>query len=143
MVATAPPIEDTLQPLLNFIGTSVLVAHNARFDLGFINAALLMHDYEPLPNRVLDTVGLSRRIVVAEVKKNKIEYPVLVDPKEENWKRWQQSMWPTVYLIDKQQRVRYYWNGELEWQGAGGYKKLTRFIEELLIEKGPPAKPKP
>ena len=81
--------------------------------------------------------------VVAEVKKNKIEYPVLIDPKEENWKRWQQSMWPTVYLIDKQQRVRYYWNGELEWQGAGGYKKLTRFIEELLIEKGPPAKPKP
>ena len=39
MVATAPPIEDTLQPLLNFIGTSVLVAHNARFDIGFINAA--------------------------------------------------------------------------------------------------------
>jgi DNA polymerase III subunit epsilon len=72
MVATAHPIEDTLQPLLNFIGTSVLVAHNARFDIGFINAALLMHDYEPLPNRVLDTVGLARRIVGAEVKNCKL-----------------------------------------------------------------------
>ena len=72
MVATAPPIEDTLQPLLNFIGTSVVVAHNARFDIGFINAALLMHDYEPLPNRVLDTVGLARRIVGAEVKNCKL-----------------------------------------------------------------------
>jgi DNA polymerase-3 subunit epsilon len=72
MVATAPPIEDTLQPLLNFIGTSVLVAHNARFDIGFINAALLMHDYEPLPNRVLDTVGLARRIVGGEVKNCKL-----------------------------------------------------------------------
>ena len=72
MVATAPPIEDTLQPLLNFIGTSVLVAHNARFDIGFINAALLMHDYEPLPNRVLDTVGLARRIVGAEVNNCKL-----------------------------------------------------------------------
>ena len=72
MVATAPPIEDILQPLLNFIGTSVLVAHNARFDIGFINAALLMHDYEPLPNRVLDTVGLARRIVGAEVKNCKL-----------------------------------------------------------------------
>lgn len=80
--------------------------------------------------------------VVAEVKKNKIEYAVLVDAKLENWKRWQQSMWPTVYLIDKHQRVRFYWNGELEWQGAGGHRKLTRFIEELLAEKGPPAKPK-
>ena len=72
MVATAPPIEDTLQPLLNFIGTAVLVAHNARFDIGFINAALLMHDFEPLPNRVLDTVGLARRIVGAEVKNCKL-----------------------------------------------------------------------
>lgn len=72
MVATAPPIEDTLQPLLNFIGSSVLVAHNARFDIGFINAALLMHDFEPLPNRVLDTVGLARRIVGAEVKNCKL-----------------------------------------------------------------------
>ena len=72
MVATAPPIEDTLQPLLNFIGTSVLVAHNARFDIGFIIAALLMHDFEPLPNRVLDTVGLARRIVGAEVKNCKL-----------------------------------------------------------------------
>lgn len=72
MVATAPPIEDTLQPLLNFIGTSVLVAHNARFDIGFINAALLMHDFEPLTNRVLDTVGLARRIVGAEVKNCKL-----------------------------------------------------------------------
>lgn len=72
MVANAPPIEQTLAPLLQFIGASVLVAHNARFDIGFINAALLRADYEPLTNRVLDTVGLARRLVGAEVKNCKL-----------------------------------------------------------------------
>ncbi|MFM8722252.1 MAG: exonuclease domain-containing protein, partial [Acidimicrobiaceae bacterium] len=41
MVAGAPTIDETLGPLLEFIGDSVLVAHNARFDVGFINAALV------------------------------------------------------------------------------------------------------
>ena len=35
MVASAPTIDETLEPLLGFIGDSVLVAHNARFDVGF------------------------------------------------------------------------------------------------------------
>lgn len=68
------------------------------------------------------------------VKKHNIGYPVLFDPKSENWNRWQQQWWPTVYLIDKQGRVRYYWMGELEWQGAGGEAKMRRFIEQLLRE---------
>lgn len=72
MVANAPSIEETLGPLLQFIGNSVLVAHNARFDIGFINAALLRADLEPLSNRVLDTVGLARRLVGAEVKNCKL-----------------------------------------------------------------------
>jgi thiol-disulfide isomerase/thioredoxin len=71
------------------------------------------------------------------VKKYNIGYPVLFDPKNENWNRWQQQWWPTVYLIDKQGRVRYYWMGELEWQGAGGEAKMRRFIEQLLREPAP------
>lgn len=78
-----------------------------------------------------------RERVLEEIKRNQITYPVLIDMKAENWTRWQQNMWPTVYLIDKQKRVRTYWNGELEWKGAGGYKRMTRLIEELLIEKPP------
>jgi thiol-disulfide isomerase/thioredoxin len=69
------------------------------------------------------------------VKKNDIKYPVLFDPKSENWKRWQQQWWPTVYLIDKQGRVRYYWMGELEWQGAGGDGKMRNFLTQLVNEK--------
>ena len=72
MVAGAPPIEETLAPMLKFFGDSVLVAHNARFDIGFINAALERAGRERLMNRVLDTVSLARRLVGAEVRNCKL-----------------------------------------------------------------------
>lgn len=67
MVLPAPPIESVLPSLESFIGDSVLVAHNARFDVGFVNAALIRADRDPLTNRVLDTVPLARRLVRDEV----------------------------------------------------------------------------
>ena len=72
MVASAPTIDETLEPLLEFIGDSVLVAHNARFDVGFVNAALVRAGRERLSNRVLDTVGLARRLVGADVDNCKL-----------------------------------------------------------------------
>ena len=72
--------------------------------------------------------------VVKKVKELRITYPVFLDPKCTNWNRWHQSVWPTVYLVDKQGRVRYAWEGELEYQGAGGEAKMTRLIETLLKE---------
>ena len=67
MLAPAPRVESVLPSLLHFIGDSVLVAHNARFDIGFVNAALIRSDRDPLTNRVLDTVPLARRLVRDEV----------------------------------------------------------------------------
>ncbi len=40
MVADAPPIADVLPEFLKFISGSVLLAHHAQFDLGFVAAAL-------------------------------------------------------------------------------------------------------
>jgi thiol-disulfide isomerase/thioredoxin len=72
--------------------------------------------------------------VIRKVKELGITYPVLVDSARENWKHWQQRMWPTIYLIDKRGMVRYGWEGELEYQGAGGEAKMTRLIEALVKE---------
>ncbi len=45
-----------------FIGDSILIIHNAEFDLGFINAERERLDLEPLPSdRAIDTVQLARR----------------------------------------------------------------------------------
>ena len=72
--------------------------------------------------------------VEREVKRRGITYPILIDTDGANWKRWNQEYWPTVYLIDKKGRVRYQWEGELEWQGAGGEEKMAVRIEDLLKE---------
>ena len=72
MVADAPRIEDVLEVFLDFVQGTVLVAHNARFDVGFLNAALERHGYDPLSNAVVDTVTLARRLVRSEVPNCKL-----------------------------------------------------------------------
>jgi len=63
-----------------------------------------------------------------------IVYPVAVDNKKENWTAWANHTWPSVYLIDKEGYVRYWWYGELNWQGAQGEKLYRKKILELLAE---------
>lgn len=72
MVMPAPTIETALPSLIEFIGDAVIIGHNVRFDVGFVNAALVAHDYEPLPNRTIDTVRLARRLVRSEVANCKL-----------------------------------------------------------------------
>ena len=68
-------------------------------------------------------------------KENGLEYPIVIDGDKKNWDAWGNSMWPATYLIDKQGRVRAWWLGELDWQGAGGQKLLQARIEDLLKEE--------
>jgi len=63
-----------------------------------------------------------------------MRYPILVDLDKKNWNAWGNSMWPTVYLIDKKGYVRSWWQGELNWKGAGGQKIMANRIAELLAE---------
>lgn len=71
----------------------------------------------------------------ANVDQRDIEYPVAVDGAAENWKAWGNTMWPSVYLIDRHGKVRAWWYGELNWKGAPGEEKMRKQIEELLLEK--------
>jgi DNA polymerase-3 subunit epsilon len=73
MVVAAPPIEEVLPSLLEFVRSSVLVAHNARFDVGFLNAALDRAGYRRLDNRVLDTALLARKILAGDVPNHRLE----------------------------------------------------------------------
>ena len=62
------------------------------------------------------------------------EFPVLIDNKKANWNAWGNSMWPSVYLVDKRGYLRYFWPGELKWEGATGDAWMGERIEELLAE---------
>lgn len=63
------------------------------------------------------------------------KFPVLIDLKNANWIAWGNTMWPTVYVIDKNGYVRSWWQGELNWQGATGDKTIEKVVDELLAEK--------
>jgi DNA polymerase-3 subunit epsilon len=66
MVAAAPPIDRVLPAFLEFAGGSVLVAHNARFDVGFLRRNCAELGY-PWPRfGVLDTVALARCILLRD-----------------------------------------------------------------------------
>ena len=66
MVCDAPAIDAVLPMFLEFAGDSVLVAHNAGFDIGFLRAAAQGCGI-PWPRpRVLCTVRLARRVLTRE-----------------------------------------------------------------------------
>jgi DNA polymerase-3 subunit epsilon len=67
MLIPAPPIEEVLPPLLEFIGSAVIVGHNIRFDISFLDAALTAQGYAKLDQRRVDTLGLARRLLRDEV----------------------------------------------------------------------------
>ncbi len=60
MVADCPSIDKVLPDFMNFIGSSILVAHNANFDLNFINAELKRHKMPLISNKTVDTLNLAR-----------------------------------------------------------------------------------
>jgi len=72
MVIEAPRIEEALPTFLEFIGDAVIVGHNVRFDLSFLNAAAERLGYGRLPNRSADTYALARRLIRSEIRNLKL-----------------------------------------------------------------------
>jgi peroxiredoxin len=73
--------------------------------------------------------------VSAAATREGIKYPLLLDLKSSNWKNWSNTMWPTVYLIDRKGFLRRWWQGELNWQGSNGEQQMRKTIEQLLAEQ--------
>jgi len=67
MVVPAPSVHAGLAAFLEFAGDAVLVGHNVRFDLSFLQAAAVSGGYPRLTNRCVDTCALARRLVRDEV----------------------------------------------------------------------------
>ncbi|QKC99196.1 DNA polymerase III subunit epsilon [Mesorhizobium sp. NZP2298] len=60
MLAGAASFADTAAGLLDFIGNAPLVAHNASFDVGILNAELTRAGMPVLANHVIDTLAMAR-----------------------------------------------------------------------------------
>ncbi|MCR5348517.1 MAG: PolC-type DNA polymerase III [Bacilli bacterium] len=61
----APTLDEVLPQILEFMGDCVLVAHNATFDVGFLNAVLEQRGLPPITNPVIDTLALSHYLFPA------------------------------------------------------------------------------
>ncbi|MBS4752333.1 DEDD exonuclease domain-containing protein [Nocardioides sp. zg-ZUI104] len=70
MVADAPRIGTALPAFLEFAAGTVLVAHNARFDVGFLKHFAGVHDLAWPDFEVLDTVKLARHVVTRDEAPN-------------------------------------------------------------------------
>ena len=99
---------------------------------------------QELPSRGVVVVGIQTPETANErnfdnvakaAKKDGFKFPVLVDLKSDNWTAWSNTMWPTVYVIDKKGFVRFWWQGELNWKGATGDQKIEELVSYLLDEK--------
>lgn len=58
-VVSAPPVLEVVPEFLRFIEGSVLVAHNAPFDMGFLRAASELAGHGTIENPVCDTQALA------------------------------------------------------------------------------------
>ncbi len=72
MVYDAPKVETALPTFLEFIGDAVIVGHNVRFDVSFLNAATDRLGYARLDNARVDTAALARRLIRGEVRNLKL-----------------------------------------------------------------------
>ncbi len=78
--------------------------------------------------------------VRAKARDNGLKFPIIIDNDRRVWKAWGNQFWPSIYLIDKQGRVRYHWDGELHLQNAEG-RRFAAHLDELLAEPAPPRRP--
>ncbi len=70
MVQHAPRFPSIADSLLKFIGERLIVGHNVRFDLSFVNAELARAGRPPLVNPRLDTLALAVRLLPGLKKPN-------------------------------------------------------------------------
>src|SRR5215213_2886371 len=66
-----------------------------------------------------------------EVAELGIKYPVVTDNDYSTWKAYRVEAWPTLFLLDKQGRVRWVRVGE------GAYDETEQVIKKLLAEEEP------
>lgn len=73
--------------------------------------------------------------IKAKAKENGLTCAIAVDNDTKTWAAWRNRYWPTAYLVDRRGRVRYHWEGELNFQDTKGEEVMGRHIDELLKER--------
>src|SRR5699024_5518893 len=60
MLVDEPEVDDVLRKFYDWVGDSIFVAHNATFDIVFINQSYARIDLPKIENPIVDTLELAR-----------------------------------------------------------------------------------
>jgi thiol-disulfide isomerase/thioredoxin len=71
-----------------------------------------------------DVENLRRQVVSLGIR-----YPIVSDNDYQTWNAYKVEAWPTIFLLDRQGRIRWMRVGE------GNYDEADRLIQKLLAEK--------
>ena len=73
MLEDKPPLSEKIRNFLDFLGDTVIVAHNAQFDIDFLNSECAKNYLKRTNNKFIDTLGFSR-IVFKDYKSHKLSF---------------------------------------------------------------------
>lgn len=120
MVFDAPRIESALPMFLEFIGDAIVVGHNVRFDLSFLNAAAIRLGYGHLENKSVDTAALARRLIRPEVRNLRLQ--TLAD-------HFRSPVRPVHRALDDARATAHVLHGLLERVGSLGVTNLDDLLQ--------------
>jgi len=86
-----------------------------------------IHRPETKQERILEKVK-------SKAQEAGMNYPIAIDNDSIAWNAWANHIWPSIYLVDRDGFVRYWWYGELNYQGAKTEPYLRARIQELIDE---------
>jgi len=123
----------------------VTVVHFYAFGCGNCIRTLPYYNdwYKHFPENSFSIIGIHRpeteqERIIDKVKDKaaqaNMKYPIAIDNESHAWNSWANNIWPSIYLVDKNGFIRYWWYGELNWQGAESEKLLRERIQELIHE---------
>lgn len=78
MVATAPSGPEALDAFLHYLDGDILVAHNAWFDMAFINRLMCAHHGFALQNMVIDSLPLCELLLLPKISQPMPRKPKLL-----------------------------------------------------------------
>lgn len=142
MVIGHPSIKDVLPKFINFVKDSIIIVHNADFDLPFINNALSAHGFPVLKNEVIDTLAISRQYFPFKshsLKSMSLEFMFNNQPSH----RALNDVSATIELFNylyyfKNNKIRFFIEDNLDIVALGTISDIMPLVEDnrIIVKKG-------